>query len=78
MSVEEAFNHPYRKALQERDKVLLNGECKGCEYFPICHGGCPLDGWNVSGNIQTKSEWCYSTKYFLKKYFEPITGLKYT
>jgi len=77
-SIEEAFTHPYRKTLQDRDNVLLNGECKSCEYFLICHGGCPLDGWNVNGDIQVRSEWCFSTKYFLKKYFEPITGLKFT
>lgn len=76
ISIEEAFNHSYRKALLYRDDVLSKGDCKGCEYFSICHGGCPLDGWNVKGNFQDKSEWCYAKKHFLKEYFEPITGLK--
>lgn len=76
LSIEEAFNLPYRKTIKERDNVLLNGECNGCEYFHICHGGCPLDGWNVNGDVLSQSEWCLSTKYFLRKYFEPITGLK--
>ena len=78
MSIEEAFNHPYRKTLLGRNEVLANGECKGCEYFPICHGGCPLDGWNIKGNVLDKSEWCFAKKHFLKEYFEPITGLKFT
>lgn len=75
MSIVEAFNHPYRKEMKKRTAWLLDNDCKGCEYFKICHGGCPLDGWNKEDTIFAKSEWCLSKKYFLKHYFEPITGL---
>jgi uncharacterized protein len=75
MSIVEAFKHPYRKELAKRNDWLQEHDCKGCEYFSICHGGCPLDGWNAKDTIFAKTEWCLSTKYFLKKYFEPITGL---
>lgn len=75
MSIVEAFNHAYRKDMAKRTAWLIENDCKGCEYFKICHGGCPLDGWNVKDTIFAKTEWCLSKKYFLKQYFEPITGL---
>jgi len=75
MSIIDVFQHPYRKEMAKRNDWLLNHDCNGCEYFKICHGGCPLDGWNVKDTIFAKSEWCLSRKYFLKHYFEPITGL---
>ena len=75
MTIVDAFQHPYRKDMAKRDSWLLENDCKGCEYFKICHGGCPLDGWNVKDTIFAKTEWCISRKYFLQHYFEPITGL---
>lgn len=77
ISIIEAFNKAYRKDLEKRNEYLLANDCKGCEYFSLCHGGCPLDGWNYKDTIFAKSEWCAATKVFLKKYFEPITGLKF-
>lgn len=77
MSIVEAFNSPYRKEIQNRPSYLRENECKDCPYFKLCHGGCPLDGWNHSGSIMSKTEWCVSRRYFLEKYFEPITGLKF-
>ena len=75
MSIVDAFKHPYRVDIARRKNWLIENDCKDCEYFKICHGGCPLDGWNVKDTIFAKSEWCISKKYFLKEYFEPITGL---
>lgn len=75
LTIVEAFQHPYREDMAKRDSWLLENDCKGCEYFKICHGGCPLDGWNIKDTIFAKTEWCISRKYFLKQYFEPITGL---
>jgi radical SAM protein with 4Fe4S-binding SPASM domain len=77
MTICEAFEHPYRLDLKKRDDYLKNNDCKGCEYFSICHGGCPLDGWNHADSVLAKTEWCVSKKLFLKKYFEPITGLTF-
>ena len=77
MSIVQAFEHPYRKELEKRNDYLRNNDCKGCQYFKLCHGGCPLDGWNRTGSVLSKTEWCLSKKYFLQHYFEPITGLKF-
>lgn len=77
MSIDEAFALPYRSVIKKRNAELVNSECKGCEYWSICHAGCPLDGWNKTGDITSKTEWCLATSYFLKEYFEPITGLSF-
>ena len=77
MSIIEAFRASYRKELAKRTTYLAENDCKGCEYFKLCHGGCPLDGWNYRDTIFAKTEWCASRKLFLKKYFEPITGLTF-
>ena len=77
MTIEEAFQSSYRKELSMRSNYLMTNDCKGCEYFKLCHGGCPLDAWNTKDTIFAKTEWCLSKKYFLKNYFEPITGLKF-
>ena len=77
MSIVDAFKSSYRAELAKRDDYLKENDCKGCEYFKLCHGGCPLDGWNHKDTIMAKTEWCLSRKIFLKKYFEPITGLKF-
>lgn len=77
MNIVDAFKSSYRQQIAMRTEYLLKSDCKGCEYFKICHGGCPLDGWNSTNSIMSKTEWCLSRKYFLKNYFEPITGLKF-
>ena len=77
MSIVEAFKSSYRTELAKRDDYLKENDCKGCDYFMICHGGCPLDGWNYKDTVMAKTEWCLSRKHFLKNYFEPITGLKF-
>ena len=77
MSIVQAFKQSYRKELASRSEYLQNNDCKGCPYFKMCHGGCPLDGWNITDSILSKTEWCVSKKYFLQHYFEPITGLMF-
>lgn len=72
----DVFNDDIRKILKSRKSLLRENDCKNCEYFNICNGGCPIDSWNKHGDFLHKTEWCSVNKIFLKKYFEPITGLK--
>jgi radical SAM protein with 4Fe4S-binding SPASM domain len=76
-SIKEVFSLKKRKDWAERAEVLKAGDCKGCRFWGICHGGCPMDSLAVHGNLRHKSGWCDGTKLFLTKYFEPITGLRY-
>ncbi len=72
----EVFADKQREVFAGRSALLNQTECNGCEYWEICHGGCPLDAWNEHKDFMHKTELCIIKKRFLKKYFEPITGLK--
>lgn len=74
--LKEIFADEQRAMIDSRVKVLCDTDCKGCEYWRICHGGCPLDAYNGHKDFMRKTDQCLSRKIFLKKYFEPITGLK--
>lgn len=68
----QVFADPQRQVLRDRNQVLSEGECAGCRFWDICHGGCPLDSWYESGSFLHKSFWCRATKDFIEKYVEPI------
>jgi uncharacterized protein len=76
-SIMEILYHEERKQLELRTKNLLLSECADCRLWNLCHGGCPLDAWSRHKDFKHKSEWCYSKKGFIEKYFEPITGYRY-
>lgn len=68
----EVLADPQREVLRQRNTVLPETECRGCRFWDICHGGCPLDAWSGAGSFLHKSEWCYAKKGFIEKYFEPL------
>jgi uncharacterized protein len=70
-SFSEALKDPQRKILLKRNVLLPRRECRGCRFWEICHGGCPLDAWSATGSFLHKSEWCDLKKGFIEKYFEP-------
>ncbi|MGA9755705.1 MAG: radical SAM protein [Desulfobaccales bacterium] len=71
-SFSQIFADPQREALRRRLVVLPETACKGCRFWDICHGGCPLDGWFAGGSFRHKSEWCQAKKGLIEKYLEPI------
>lgn len=75
--IEEAFSRTKRRDWLDRSKTLASGDCKGCRFWGVCHGGCPADSLAFHGDLRHKSGWCAATKIFLSKYFEPISGLGY-
>lgn len=74
--LKKMFFNKDRELINSRQDVLPDTDCKGCEYWRLCHGGCPLDAYNKHKGFLHKTDQCESRKIFLKKYFEPITGLK--
>ncbi len=76
-TIGEVFGREKRKDWLERSAVLQAGECGGCRFWGICHGGCPMNSLALHGDLRHKTGWCAATKLFLTKYFEPITGLRY-
>ena len=74
-SISQIFSDPQRNELRRRNEILSNGECNGCTYWSICHGGCPLDGSLNTGSLMGKTGWCHSKRDFVERYFVPITGI---
>jgi len=68
----QALADAQRDELVRRNSVLPETECKGCRFWDICHGGCPLDAWSSAGGFMHKSEWCYAKRGFIEKYIEPV------
>ena len=77
LSFSEIIGNSQRYQLEERVERLKNNDCKGCRFWNLCHGGCPLDAYSKHKSFMYKSEWCQSKKVFIEKYFEPITGVRY-
>ena len=71
-SLSRAFADPQRDVLRRRNKVLPKTVCKGCRFWNICHGGCPLDAWSAEKTFMHKTEWCMAKKKFIEEYFEPV------
>ena len=76
-TLEEILADDQRAQLAERVRVIHDTDCKGCRFWDICHGGCPLDSWSKHGNFMHKSEWCQARRGFIEKYFEPITEVRF-
>jgi len=76
-SLPEIMNHPGKELLRKRTARLREGECGGCRFWDICHGGCPLDALAENGSVMHKSPWCWAKKGLIENYFEPVTGLRY-
>lgn len=47
-----------RKKLANRSSLLSAGDCAGCEFFPICNGGCPDDAALSTGDIMARTAHC--------------------
>ena len=71
-SFSHVFSDPQREMLLRRNAVLLDTECKGCRFWDICHGGCPLDVWAAAGSFFHKSGWCHAKKGLIERYIEPM------
>jgi len=74
-SIDDVFHDAAREDLRRRHEVLSKSECRGCRWWGVCHGGCPLDGHMASGTLMGKTMWCASKRDFIEKYFIPVTGI---
>ncbi|MGA3009641.1 MAG: SPASM domain-containing protein [Terracidiphilus sp.] len=70
----DVLEDPAKAKMLKRTKLLGETECKGCGYWDVCHGGCPLDGWLKTGSLMSRSRMCAAKKIFLEKYFEPAVN----
>ena len=52
-------NSNARKRFQERPVSLMQNEsCAGCDYLSVCHGGCPVRTYAITGEFFRKDPYC--------------------
>lgn len=58
----------HNNMFSERVNCLLNDqECKNCEIFKLCYGGCPANAYNLKKNIECRdSSICYGRRAIIK------------
>jgi uncharacterized protein len=76
LSMKEILFHKKRAPMALRQQTLPEGECSGCRFWGICHGGCPLDAYATRGDFSKPSPECAWIKRFVEKYVEPVTGYR--
>ncbi len=52
-----------RRRFLDRPIFLVQREaCQECRYLSLCHGGCPIRAYTVSGNLFTRDPYCETYK----------------
>jgi len=52
-------NSPARKKFAARPLALVSdGTCLDCDYLSICHGGCPVRAYSITGYFTSKDPYC--------------------
>jgi radical SAM protein with 4Fe4S-binding SPASM domain len=50
---------PARQRFQARPEALMRHEsCVSCDYLSICHGGCPVRTYTITGEFFIKDPYC--------------------
>ena len=50
---------PARRKFQARPEELMQHEtCAGCDYLSVCHGGCPVRTYAITGQFFRKDPYC--------------------
>lgn len=50
---------PARQKFQARPEALVRDDtCLGCDYLSLCHGGCPVRTYAITGDFFVKDPYC--------------------
>lgn len=60
--IELVDQSPENARILLRSETLLGGECRDCEYFEVCSGGCPDDAELARGDVGQRFRWCEGVK----------------
>ncbi len=74
-SLAELYDVVERRAFLNRQEWLLQGECAGCRWWSMCHGGCPNDAQIAYGDMLRKTYWCEGTKFYLESVYGDVAGV---
>jgi radical SAM protein with 4Fe4S-binding SPASM domain len=66
---------PARQKFQARPERLMKEEsCVGCDYLSICHGGCPVRTYSITGDFFVKDPYCQVYKAMFSTMEEMAAG----
>jgi uncharacterized protein len=63
--------------LKKRETCLTKGECKNCEFWQYCNGGCPQESIKIYGNLNHKAFYCEGRKMLFKKILKDLKNDKF-
>jgi len=61
------------KYSDKKNQQYSSGICAGCRFISLCGMDCP-----ESSGFVKNDKWCRARIGFIEKYFEPLTGIKYS
>lgn len=61
-TIDAILAHPDRARLAGRAATLREGACGRCEWWDLCHGGCPNDALLAHGDPMRETQWCASRR----------------
>lgn len=64
-SLLELYTSANAEKVRARQDYLKNNDCKNCEDWKFCHGGCAFEAVNYFGKLEAKYPNCESRKKFL-------------
>ena len=71
-SLDELFRTPLKRELIGRSPDLQSGECRDCDVWDYCHGGCPVDSRIHFGDWRHRTNFCATRRIFLGEYVLPL------
>jgi serine-type anaerobic sulfatase-maturating enzyme len=60
----EILKSPLRKQFRKRERSLVSGQCKACQYWCYCHGGCPYESHASIKKDGSPTLYCEDLKRF--------------
>lgn len=65
--IEAVLAHPERARIAGRSARLRETRCAGCEWWDLCHGGCPQDAALAHGDPMRETSWCRSRQMVFER-----------
>lgn len=68
-----------RQRFQKRPEVLMEKDtCLECQFLSICHGGCPVRTYSITGNFFLKDPYCTVYKSLFSSIQEKASKVAFT
>ena len=62
----DLYNSENARKIRDRQKYLKENDCKNCDEWELCHGGCSFEAVNAFDSLNAKYENCVERKNFIK------------